>query len=141
MEPARRRAHPALIAISALPIPILVLGTDLCARGRHLPECGAPTYAAGALLSALVWVLGLEAARHPQRAVRAAATAFLGFTAAFGLGLQAAVQHVTHAYLGRRALLLAAGAATEHVQALAELAFLQIADEAIDARDRFSRRR
>ena len=37
-------------------------------------------------------------------------------------------------------LLFAAGAAPEHMQAVAELAFLQIADEAVDARDRFGRR-
>ena len=35
---------------------------------------------------------------------------------------------------------LATGAAAEHVQAIAELAFLEIADEAVDPRDRFGRR-
>ena len=37
-------------------------------------------------------------------------------------------------------LRLAAGAAAEHMQAVAELAFLEIADETIDARDRLGRR-
>ena len=37
-------------------------------------------------------------------------------------------------------LRVAAGAAAEHMQAVAELAFLEIADEAVDARDRFGRR-
>lgn len=37
------------------------------------------------------------------------------------------------------ALRIAAGAAAEHVQAIAELAFLEIADETIDPRDRFGR--
>jgi len=66
-------------------------------------------YAEGAALSLLGWGLTMEAARHPRRIVRATALAFLGFTAAFGIGLQAVVRALTHAYLGRRALVLALG--------------------------------
>jgi hypothetical protein len=102
-------ARPALAAATALAVPILCLGVDLALRGSHLPREGFATYATGALLSVLVWGFGMEAARHPRRAVRVAALAFLGFLAAFGIGLQAVVRAFTHAYLGRRALLLALG--------------------------------
>ena len=67
------------------------------------------TYAAGALLSLLVWGLAMEAARHPRRLVRIAALSFLGFLAAFGVGLQAFARGLTHAYIGRRAVMLALG--------------------------------
>ena len=78
-------------------------GAPSSALGRRRPTRPARCSAS------LVWGLGMEAARHPRRAVRAAALAFLGFTAAFGIGLQAVVRSFTHAYLGRRALLLALG--------------------------------
>jgi hypothetical protein len=103
------KERPALAALSALSIPILCVGCDLAVRAPLLPRAGVAMYAAGALLSLLVWGLGMEAARHPRLAVRAAAVAFLGFTAACGIGLQIVVRTFTHAYLGRRALLLALG--------------------------------
>jgi glucan phosphoethanolaminetransferase (alkaline phosphatase superfamily) len=104
-----RVAHRALTVASALLVPALCLAGDLAVRGRNLPGEGVATYAGGALLSMLVWALGMEAARHPRRGVRVVSTVGLGLTAAFGIGLQVVVQHVTHAYLGRRALLLAMG--------------------------------
>src|SRR5690242_5284245 len=100
-------ARTALAAATALIVPVACVGGDLAARAALLPRGGAGTYAAGAALSLLVWGLGMEAARHPRRAVRAAAIAFLGFTAAFGIGLQIIARVFTHAYLGRRALVLA----------------------------------
>ena len=102
--------HGALIALSAAVIPLACLAIDIAVRGSTLlAQRGAGTYATGAALSLVVWGLTMEAARHPRRAVRVAALAFLAFTAAFGLGLQAVVLGFTHAYLGRRALLLALG--------------------------------
>ncbi len=103
--PSRLRA--ALGAVTAVLVPAVCVGCDLAARG--LPHAGADTYAVGALLSVLTWGLTLEAARHPRRLVRAGAFAFLGFTAAFGIGLQAVVRALAHTYLGRRALVLALG--------------------------------
>jgi hypothetical protein len=105
----RKRAE---IALTALLIPALWIGTDLVIRGALLASAGATvrlTYAAGALLSVLVWGLALEAARHPRRLVRIAALSFLGFLAAFGVGLQAFARGLTHAYVGRRAVMLALG--------------------------------
>lgn len=101
--------RPALAALTALLLPALLLGGDLLARASLLPRDGLLTYAAGALLSLLVWTTLLEAARHPSRAVRAAAIVYLGLLAAFGVGLQIIVHTFTHAYLGRRALILALG--------------------------------
>lgn len=103
----RRRS--TLIALSAVAVPVLCVAGDLVARGGRLPRDGALTYALGVLLSLLVWGLGMEAARHPVRAVRTAALVFLGAAAALGIGLQIVVRAFTHAYLGRRALLLALG--------------------------------
>lgn len=94
---------------SALVVPLACIGADLAVRGRDLPGALLPTYAAGAALSLAVWGLAMETARSPTRLIRGAALAFLGLTAACGLGLQAIVRGLTHAYLGRRALLLAAG--------------------------------
>ncbi len=100
------------VTLSALLIPLLWVGFDLRSRGPSFPP-GVPglhsTYAVGALLSLLIWGLGMEAARHPRRAVRVVALAFLGFTAAFGIGLQLFVWALTHAYVGRRAMMLALG--------------------------------
>jgi hypothetical protein len=81
-------------------------------RGALLASAGASvrlTYVAGALLSLLVWGLALEAARHPKRLVRIAALSLVGFLAAFGVGLQAFARGLTHAYIGRRAVMLALG--------------------------------
>src|SRR5262245_34283591 len=99
--PGANRA--AIVVLSAIAIPVLCLTADLVARASLLPRDGLLTYAAGALLSLLVWGFGMEAARHPRRAVRAAAIAFLGLVAALGIGLQIIVRIFTHAYLGRRA--------------------------------------
>jgi arylsulfatase A-like enzyme len=107
LPPPSSRA--AVVALTALLIPGLCVGYDIAVRGSLFPRAGLATYAVGALLSVLVWGLGMEAARHPRRAVRAFAIAFLGFTAAFGIGLQLVVRTLTHAYLGRRALVLALG--------------------------------
>jgi glucan phosphoethanolaminetransferase (alkaline phosphatase superfamily) len=103
---ARRRA---LAVASALVVPSACVAVDLAVRGHDLPRALWPTYAAGAASSLIVWSLAAEAARHPSRPVRAVALAFVGVTAACGLGLQATVRALTHAYLGRRALLLAVG--------------------------------
>jgi sulfatase-like protein len=100
------------LALSALLIPTLWIGTDLVIRGPLLASQGAElrlTYTAGALLSLLVWGLAMEAARHPRRLVRILALSFLGFLAAFGVGLQAFARGLTHAYVGRRAVMLALG--------------------------------
>jgi glucan phosphoethanolaminetransferase (alkaline phosphatase superfamily) len=106
------RARLLALTLSALLIPLLWIGLDLVRRVPSFPP-GDPallrTYAAGALLSLLVWGLGMEVARHPRRAVRAVALAFLAFTAAFGIGLQLFVWALTHAYVGRRAIMLALG--------------------------------
>ncbi|MEP7126695.1 MAG: sulfatase-like hydrolase/transferase [Byssovorax sp.] len=102
----------AAIALTALLIPTLWIGTDLGIRGALLASAGASvrlTYAAGALLSLLVWGLAMEAARHPRRVVRVAALSLVGFLAAFGVGLQAFARGLTHAYIGRRAVMLALG--------------------------------
>ncbi len=107
--PPPKRAE---IALTALLIPALWIGIDLAIRGPLLASQGATlrlTYAAGALLSLLVWGLAMEAARHPRRLVRIAALSFLGFLAAFGVGLQAFARGLTHAYVGRRAVMLALG--------------------------------
>ena len=108
LPPARTTA----LALSALLIPTLWIGADLGIRAALLSSAGArlqSTYAAGAILSLLVWGLALESARHPQRLVRAAALAFLGLLAALGIGLQAFARALTHAYIGRRAVMLALG--------------------------------
>lgn len=103
------RGRPLVVALSALAVPLLAITGDLAARASHLPRDAFGSYAAGAALSLAVWGLSMEAARHPRRAVRLAALTFLGLVAAFGLGLQIVVRTFTHAYLGRRALLLALG--------------------------------
>jgi hypothetical protein len=95
--------------LSALLIPAFCVGGDLAIRGPRAWRAGAVTYAAGVLLSVLVWGIVLEAARHPRRAVRRTAVAFLAGAAGLGIGLQAVVYSLTHAYLGRRALILALG--------------------------------
>jgi hypothetical protein len=102
-------SRPALVLLSALLVPLLLLLVDLVVRAGHFPRDGYLTYAGGAALSLLVWGLSMEAARHPRRAVRVTALAFLGLVAAFGIGLQVVVRTFTHAYLGRRALVLALG--------------------------------
>ncbi|MFT3770209.1 MAG: sulfatase-like hydrolase/transferase [Minicystis sp.] len=102
-------SRPALVALSAVVVPLLCLSGDLFVRASLFPRDGILTYAAGALLSLLVWGLGMEAARHPRRVVRVAAVLYLGLVAAFGIGLQIIVRTFTHAYLGRRALVLALG--------------------------------
>jgi hypothetical protein len=104
--------HRLSIALSALLIPALWVGVDLAIRGPLLASAGATvrlTYFAGIVLSVLAWGLALETARHPRRLVRVAALSFLGFLAAFGVGLQAFARGLTHAYVGRRALMLALG--------------------------------
>lgn len=97
------------VVLSAVLIPALCVGGDLAVRGLRVWHADAATYAAGALLSVLVWGLALEAARHPRRAVHWVALAFVGSIAGLGIGLQAVVHTLTHAYLGRRALILALG--------------------------------
>ncbi|APR79284.1 Choline-sulfatase [Minicystis rosea] len=95
--------------VSALVVPAVCLAGDLFVRGARFPRDGLFTYAAGAVLSLMVWGFCMEAARHPRRAVRTTAIVYLGVIAAFGIGLQVVVRTFTHAYLGRRALLLALG--------------------------------
>jgi hypothetical protein len=106
-ETSPRRA--AWIAASALAVPVLCVAADLAARRAILPREGLATYAIGVVSSLAVWGLAMETARHPTRAVRAIAIAFLGAAAALGIGLQAVAHAFTHAYLGRRALVLALG--------------------------------
>lgn len=108
-SPPEPRRRPALIALTALTVPLLCLTVDLAARAALFPRDGLLTYALGALLSLSVWGLTMEAARHPHRGVRLGAVIFLGLWAAVGIGLQVIVRTFTHAYLGRRALLLALG--------------------------------
>lgn len=82
----------AEVALTALLIPVLWIGVDLGIRGSLFSSAGATlqsTYAAGMLLSLLVWGFAMEAARHPHPLVRTAAVSFVGFIAAFGIGLQA----------------------------------------------------
>ncbi len=118
----RRRGRPdemrspslrtAAVALSALLIPVLWIGVDLTIRGALFSTAGAAlqsTYAAGMVLSLLVWGFAMEAARHPHRLVRTAAMSFVGFIAAFGIGLQSFARALTHAYVGRRAVMLALG--------------------------------
>ncbi len=102
----------AEVALTALLIPVLWIGVDLGIRGSLFSSAGATlqsTYAAGMLLSLLVWGFAMEAARHPHPLVRTAAVSFVGFIAAFGIGLQAFAHALTHAYVGRRAVMLALG--------------------------------
>lgn len=106
-EPSSPRA--ALIAASAIAVPLVCVAGDLVVRGAILPRDGLVTYALGAASSLAIWGLAMEAARHPTRAVRAFAIAFLGVAAALGIGLQVVARTFTHAYLGRRALVLALG--------------------------------
>ncbi len=97
------------VVLSATALPALCIGCDVAVRGTLVLRTAAWTYMAGAVLSLLVWGLGMEAARDGRRAVRTAALALLGGLAALGIGLQVAVRTLTHAYLGRRALILALG--------------------------------
>lgn len=99
----------ALVLSSAALVPVLCMAADLAFRGRAISSSGPGLYATGAALSLLVWMLAMESARHPRRLVRAGALSFMAFTAAFGIGLQVVVHKITHAYIGRRALLLALG--------------------------------
>jgi glucan phosphoethanolaminetransferase (alkaline phosphatase superfamily) len=98
----------ARVVLSALLIPALCVGGDLAVRSSGISRHGL-VYAIGALLSALVWGLALETARSPLRGIRAIALALIACIAALGVGLQAGVYTLTHAYLGRRALILALG--------------------------------
>ncbi|MFS8070138.1 MAG: hypothetical protein ACMG6S_27560, partial [Byssovorax sp.] len=66
----------AEVALTALLIPVLWIGVDLGIRGSLFSSAGATlqsTYAAGMLLSLLVWGFAMEAARHPHPLVRTAA--------------------------------------------------------------------
>ncbi|MFO0589408.1 MAG: sulfatase-like hydrolase/transferase [Polyangiaceae bacterium] len=102
------RSWPVLV--SAVLVPVAWIGFDLVRRPALLAAGDMrmhETYAAGAVLSVLVWGFGMESARHPRRAVRATALFALGAMAAFGIGLQLFAHAFTHAYVGRRALLLA----------------------------------
>ena len=68
--PQQKKAE---IALTALAVPLLGIGTDLVVRGPLLASAGAAlalTYASGALLSLLVWGLAMETARHPRRLMR-----------------------------------------------------------------------
>src|SRR4051812_36669374 len=103
-QPEAPPLRPTIVVLSAIAVPVVCVSADLVARASIFPRDGLVTYAAGALLSLLVWGLCMEAARHPRRAVRAVAIAFLGLVAALGIGLQLIVRTFTHAYLGRRAL-------------------------------------
>ncbi len=108
-SPSLRTAE---VALTALLIPVLWIGVDLVIRGALFSTAGAAlqsTYATGMVLSLLVWGFAMEAARHPHALVRTAAMSFVGFIAAFGIGLQSFARALTHAYVGRRAVMLALG--------------------------------
>jgi hypothetical protein len=96
------------VVVSALAIPAVCIAADLAVRGSPVWRHGL-SYAAGACLSLAVWALALETARSSRGVLRAAAVGLVATIAALGLGLQAIVYALTHAYLGRRALILALG--------------------------------
>ncbi|MFO0758327.1 MAG: sulfatase-like hydrolase/transferase [Byssovorax sp.] len=113
-DAARRRTR-ALWA-SALAVPLTLLFYDMVVRRTllfHVKLYLIRTYLIGTLISFLVWGLGLEAARHPKRAVRVFVIAFLAFTASFGAGGQAFFRGITNGYVNRDAVLLALGVQEE----------------------------
>jgi glucan phosphoethanolaminetransferase (alkaline phosphatase superfamily) len=113
-DEARRRN--VALALSALSFPLLAIVYDVVTRRTlffHVKPALIATYLAGVLVSLLVWGLGLEAARHPKRAVRIAVVAFLAFTASFGVGGQAFFRGITNGYVNRDAVLLALGVQEE----------------------------
>jgi Sulfatase len=104
------RAGARALVLSAIAVPVLWVGFDLFTRRGLLPWLSdrlRATYAAGMVLSLLFWGLGMEAARHPRRAVRFAAVGLLFITAAFGIGGQAYYRELTNGYVNRDALMLA----------------------------------
>jgi glucan phosphoethanolaminetransferase (alkaline phosphatase superfamily) len=112
--PSRRR-NLALV-LSALSFPLVLIVYDLILRRTlflHVKLSLVATYLLGILVSCLVWGLGLEAARHPKRAVRIVVVAFLAFTASVGVGGQAFFREITNGYVNRDAVLLALGVQEE----------------------------
>ena len=100
-----------LIALTALAIPLAWTTFDIVNRGALFPYLlrrNRLTYLESALLGLAFWSLGMEAARHASRGVRVVALALLGVTAAFGIGGQTYFRTITHEYVARPSLLLAA---------------------------------
>lgn len=111
--PGRKLLRGALLALTALAVPLLLTAYDVVNSGAicpHLLRRDRITYAESAALGLVLWGLGMEAARHPKRGVRAVALASLAFTAALGIGGQAYFRSISNEYLSREALLLAADA-------------------------------
>lgn len=101
-----RYASPALVFATAVLPALLVLGADIALRRDLLAARAGPPvagYVGGAVLSLAVWGLALEAARHPRRAVRAAAWAVLAVTASLGIGGQLVFYKTTHELFNREA--------------------------------------
>jgi glucan phosphoethanolaminetransferase (alkaline phosphatase superfamily) len=109
LAPRVRRG--ALLALTALAVPLATTAYDVITRGAIFPYLlprKRAMYVEGAVLGLVLWSLGMEAARHPKRGVRAVALALLGVTAAFGFGGQAYFRGLSNEYLSREAVLLAA---------------------------------
>ena len=107
-RPWRRRV---LIALSASVLPLAWTTYDIVNRGALYPYLlprNRVTYLVSALVGLAFWTLGMEAARHANRGVRVAALVVLGFTAGFGIGGQTYFHAMTHEYVARPSILLAA---------------------------------
>ncbi len=110
-KPAGRLRRGALLALTALAVPLVMTAYDVVNRGAIFPYLlprKRVMYVEGTALGLVLWGLGMEAARHPKRGVRAVALALLGLTAAFGFGGQAYFRRLSNEYLSREAVLLAA---------------------------------
>ena len=97
--------------LSAIALPVAIVAGDLAHRGAFLrlvrtDQIG--TYAIGGLLSVALWALLVASARHPRRLVRAIALVTIAHLAACGVGGQICSVQLTHGYINRDALLLAA---------------------------------
>ena len=104
----RRRG---LLALTAVALPLAWTTYDIVNRGALYPYLlrrNRITYAESVLFALAFWALGMEAARHRSRGVRLVALTVLGVTAAFGIGGQSYFLAITHEYVARPAVLLAA---------------------------------
>src|SRR5262249_45721334 len=101
-----RMKRRAFVTLSAVAIPLASVAVDLAVRAELVRS--VVEYTAGVALSVAIWAFAMEAARDRRRAVRGAAFVLLAFVA-IGMGLQAVARTFVHAYVGRRALLLAMG--------------------------------
>jgi Sulfatase len=112
IEAAGDRRRRWAIGLTAIAVPAVWLSLDVVNRRGLLPLLDdrlLGIYVGGVLASLICWGLGMEAARHPRRAVRWTALGLLFFHAAFGIGGQAYYRAMTHGYVNRAAVLLATG--------------------------------